>query len=82
MITWASFKNFSLDQKVNTLFRKGTFIVSIRYYQYKVNLYQLGSEYVEVFINHKKSSVERIERLDASHSRMNFYCDQIKLPKN
>ena len=46
----------------------------------KVNLYQFGNDYVEVFINHKKSEIEKIVKLDLQHSRMKFYCDQIKLP--
>jgi hypothetical protein len=79
MVSWAAFNGFSVREKVNTLYELGTFIVSIRYYGYKVNLYQLGKEYIEVFIKHKDSSIEKIVRLDTQHSRMNFYCDQIKI---
>jgi len=70
----------SLDKKVSVLYRNGTFIMSIRYYEYKVNLYLLGNFYVEVFVNHKQSSVEKIVLLDTNHSRMKFYSDQIRLP--
>jgi len=70
----------SLDKKVSTLYRSGTFVMSIRYYEYKVNLYLLGDLYLEVFVNHKQSLVEKILLLDISHSRMKFYSDQIKLP--
>jgi hypothetical protein len=80
VISWAVFRNYSLQQKINTLFERGTFVVGIRYYRYKVNLYQLGNDYVEVFINHKQSTIEKIIQLDSQHSRMKFYCDQIKLP--
>ena len=71
MITWREFNKLSLDKKVGMLYQKGTFIMSIRYYEYKVNLYLIGTIYVEVFVNHK---------LDTNHSRMKFYSDQIKLP--
>ena len=54
--------------------------MAIRYYRYKVNLYLLDSDYVEVFINHKQTLIERIALLDRSHTRMKFYSDQIKLP--
>jgi len=54
--------------------------MSIRYYEYKVNLYLLGSIYLEVFVNHKFSSIEKILLLDTNHTRMKFYSDQIKLP--
>jgi|MGYP003403476374 hypothetical protein len=80
MITWAEFKRFSLDNKVKTLYEQGTFVMGIRYYRYKINLYMLGTDYLEVFINHKHASVEKISLLDIRHSRMKFYSDQIKLP--
>ena len=79
MEQWEVFKGYSLSEKIDTLFREGVFIVSIRYYGYKVNLYQLGQDYIEVFINHKHSEIEKIEKLDVHHTRMKFYCDQIKL---
>lgn len=63
------------------LYEKGTFVMAIRYYGYKINLYLLGNFYVEVFYNHKKDCIEKISRLDTSHSRMKFYYDQIKLPE-
>lgn len=80
MVTWAEFKRFSLDNKVKTLYAHGTFVMAIRYYRYKVNLYMLGNNYLEVFINHKHASIEKITLLDRQHSRMKFYSDQIKLP--
>jgi len=80
-MSWASFSKFSLQQKINTLFEKGIFVVAIRYYGYKVNLYLLGTDYIEVFINHKSASIEKISKLDTHHSRMKFYCDQISLPE-
>lgn len=80
MVTWAEFKRFSLNTKVQTLYEQGTFVMGIRYYRYKVNLYMLGSNYLEVFINHKHASIEKISLLDTRHSRMKFYSDQIKLP--
>jgi hypothetical protein len=80
MITWREFSKLSLDKKVSHLYEKGTFIMSIRYYEYKVNLYLLGSLYLEVFVNHKLASIEKIILLDTRHTRMKFYSDQIKLP--
>lgn len=80
MITLVEFNKLSLDKKVGFLYQKGTFVMSIRYYEYKVNLYLLGSYYLEVFVNHKHASVEKITPLDTNHSRMKFYSDQIRLP--
>jgi len=80
MITWSEFKTYTLDQKITALYERGTFVMAIRYYNYKINLYLLGRDYVEVFVNHKHSSIEKISLLDSEHSRMKFYYDQIKLP--
>lgn len=80
MITWSQFKSYSVEKKIRTLYADGIFIMAIRYYGYKINLYLLGNTYVEVFINHKQASIEKIIPLDTQHSRMKFYSDQIKLP--
>ncbi len=79
MKPWLLFNQSSLSDKIDALFKQGTFIVAIRYYGYKINLYQIGNDYVEVFINHKHGEIERIIPLDTQHSRMKFYCDQIRL---
>lgn len=81
MISWREFKRYPLDQKIKTVYEHGSFVMAIRYYKYKINLYLLGRHYIEVFVNHKHASIERIALLDASHTRMKFYSDQIKLPK-
>ena len=64
------------------MYFNGKLVTSIRYYGYKVNLYLLEKVYVEVFYHHAKDCVERIEPLDESSTRMNFYADQIKLPSD
>lgn len=74
------FNQMSLSKQINTLYSEGSFVMSIRYYHYKVNLYQLGHELFEVFIIHKHTIVEKIQPLDWSHSRFRFYTDQIILP--
>ena len=79
MIRWSELAKDSLERKISVLYEHAQFIVAIRYYHYKINLYLLGDDYIEVFINHKQAAVERISILDRNHSRMNFYSDQIKL---
>jgi hypothetical protein len=80
MIPWTEFKAYPLDEKVKALYERGTFVMAIRYYRYKINLYMLGNYYLEVFVNHKYSSIEKIILLDTHNTRMKFYSDQIKLP--
>ena len=80
MVTWGEFKTYSLEKKIRVLYEQGTFVMAIRYYHYKINLYILGTSYLEVFVNHKHARIEKIAPLDRSHTRMKFYSDQIKLP--
>ncbi len=75
-------EQLTLRDQVKTLYENGTFVTAIRYYGYKVNLYLIGSDYVEVFYNHKADMIDRISKLESQHSRMKFYSDQIKLPAN
>lgn len=81
-ITHTEFSALPNKDKIALLFQKGNFIVAIRYYGYKINLYLLNNFYVEVFYNHKRDEIERIELLPVFHSRMKFYSDQITLPAN
>ncbi|RIW18625.1 hypothetical protein D0X99_02785 [Algoriphagus lacus] len=73
------FISLPLHQQVKTLYLEGTFVVGIRYYRHKVNLYLLEDEYVEVFYNHKLDKIDKIDFLPRDHSRMKFYLDQIKI---
>ena len=76
-----TFFDLSLDEKIVALYKEGAFVVSIRYYGYKVNLYMFDGHYVEAFYNHKLDRIEKIEPLNPHHTRVKFYTDQIKLPK-
>jgi len=74
------FLKLPMDKKIRSLYSDGEFVMSIRYYKYKVNLFLLGKEFFEVFINHKQAVIERIQPLDRNHTRFKFYTDQISLP--
>ena len=79
-MTQKEFFSLDLDGMIKTLYEDGTFIVSIRYYGYKINLYLISKFYVEVFYNHKYDVIERIELLKRNNKRIKFYADQISLP--
>jgi len=76
----ADFRYLTLKDKIKHLYSEGSFIISIRYYRYKINLYLIDGFYVEVFHLHKEGYIEKIELLDRRSTRMKFYTDQIKLP--
>ena len=82
MISQKEFFTKKLDAMIQTLYSEGTFIVSIRYYSYKINLYLLSNFYIEVFYNHKLDKIERIELVERNNKRIKFYADQISLPEN
>jgi len=79
-ITESDFGSLSLSSKIQLLYKEGSFLMAIRYYGYKVNLYMLNNFYVEVFYNHKLDKIERVELMNRQHTRMKFYADQIRLP--
>ena len=77
MISCKDFNKFPLEKKIKLLYMDGNFVLDIRYYGHKVNLYLLYNFYVEVFYNHK---LDKIDKIAPSSSRINFYADQINLP--
>ncbi len=76
---WEDFKRLNIKDKVGVLYESGTFIVAIRYYKYKINLYLMDNYFVEVFFNHKLDMIEKIEIMDRNTTRFKFYSDQIKV---
>jgi len=80
-MTQETFINLPFYQKIKTLYFEGQFIVAIRYYGYKVNLYLFQDFYVEVFYNHKEDKIEKVLPLDHRCTRMKFYADQISIGK-
>jgi len=77
---WKEFKQLNKRDKIGVLYQDGTFIVAIRYYKYKINLYLMENYFVEVFFNHKLDMIEKIDIMDQNTTRLKFYSDQIKIP--
>lgn len=80
MVSQIHFSNLPLHEKVKKLYFEGEFIVAIRYYKFKINLYLYQDYFVEVFYNHKEDRIDKIEIFNSETSRVKFYTDQIKLP--
>ncbi len=74
------FEKLSVQQQVKALYLDGTFIVDIRFYEFKINLYLFEDFFVEVFYHPAEDRIEKIEVLENNSKRINFYTDQIKLP--
>lgn len=73
------FQKMTFKERARWVHFNGQFIASIRYYGFKINLYLIERLYVEVFYNHAKDCVEKIETLDNQSTRMKFYADQVRL---
>ncbi len=82
MISTEEFSTMKMSKKIRTLYGEGIFIVAIRYYKYKINLYLLSDFYIEVFYNPKLDRIDKVEPLIRPTKRMKFYADQIKLPSD
>lgn len=74
-----TFFDISIPEQCRILYLEGEFVMAIRYYEFKVNLYLLGDRYVEVFYNHKLDRIHKVQSLHYNSSRMNFYMDQINI---
>ncbi len=72
----------SLAHQLRWVYFEGEYLTSIRYYKHKVNLYLINDFMVEVFYNHKKDCIDQVELLDFGSKRLNFYADQVKLPRD
>jgi hypothetical protein len=82
MLNKIEFEKIPFFEKVKKIYFEGEFVVSIRYYEYKINLYLYNDFYVEVFYDHKMDRIDKIEILSYQPSMINFYADQIKLPSD
>ncbi|MEQ8714376.1 MAG: hypothetical protein RIC80_15260 [Cyclobacteriaceae bacterium] len=79
-MSYKDFLSLSFYDQLRALYVEGTFIVAIRYYKHKVNLYLMKGYYIEVFYNHKEDKIDKIDLYDSSSNRSKFYADQVKLP--
>ena len=80
-MTANQFTAMSIAHQLRWVHFEGEFVTSIRYYKYKVNLYQINNFLVEVFYNHKEACIDQVALLDFKSNRLNFYADQVKLPR-
>ena len=79
MLLINKFFDCTIPEQCRIIYREGEFLMAIRYYEYKVNLYVLGDQLVEVFYNHKLDKIHKIQLIDNTSNRMNFYADQVNI---
>lgn len=71
----------SRTHQLRWVYFEGEFLTSIRYYKHKVTLYLIDNFLVEVFYNQNEHCVDQVGLLDFRSNRLNFYADQVKLPR-
>ena len=79
MMNIKEFNELSLSNRMKWILQEGEFLMDIRYYAFKVNLYRVKDQLIEVFYYHKQDQIASIHLLDHDSSRMKFYADQVKL---
>lgn len=73
------FERLPIENQMQWLHFEGEFVMDIRYYEFKVNLYQLKDFFIEVFYHHKEDRIAKVLVLNKNCNRMKFYADQVKL---
>lgn len=73
------FSKLSTEQKIQWIFFEAEFVMDIRYYEFKINLYRLRDFFIEVFYDHKADRIAKVMVLDHSCNRMKFYADQVQI---
>lgn len=80
-MTADQFTAMTRTHQLRWVYFEGELLTSIRYYKHKVNLYLISDFMVEVFYNHKQDCIDQVSLLDFESKRLNFYADQVKLPR-
>lgn len=71
----ARFDNLTMVDKAWLVYEFGDFLMSIEYYDYRVRLYALNSQFIELFENIGTRQIERIQV--ASQDGLDKYLSRI-----
>lgn len=71
------FEKLPLDDKAELVWEHGQYIDSIEYYGYKLNLYSMGTSFIEVFYSPSNNDVEKIQEVDKEG--LNKYANRINI---
>lgn len=74
-----SFNFIDLETKAQFVFGYGEYISTIEYYGQKVDLYIVGSFYVEAFFNGQTDDLEQIQILEPEERRLQLYSKDVDI---
>lgn len=80
MRDFPEFKTLTIYQRAELLCKHGEFICGRKYKNYKVSLYAMQGNYVEVWLSPKKEDIESIEVITDSNI-LDLYLVNISLKK-
>ena len=72
------FEKLTLEEKGEIVFTIGTFLSNRVYYNYKINLYALDKNYVEVFYSPNDNFIEKISFITREEV-LKFYLSKINI---
>lgn len=73
------FNSFTLDERMDIIWRHGEFITKIKYFGFCINLYVVDQVFVEVYYNSHSSVVQYVEILDPQEDRINLFTLKVDL---
>ncbi len=76
MISKTKFRQLSITQKGEYVFREGDYIGLREYYNHKINLYSLFDFFVEVWYFPAENKIEKIEILE-SEKTLDLFIDKM-----
>jgi hypothetical protein len=79
-MTKLEFENLPLNDKAKWVWEHGIYLETTVHGTFKVNLYAVGKDFIEVYLDDASNEVEKIALAEAAD--VNKYLDQIELPKD
>lgn len=77
-MTRLEFENLPLNDKAKWVWENGIYLETMVHGTFKVNLYAVGKEFIEVYLDDATNEVDKIALAEAGD--VNKYLDKIELP--
>ena len=77
-MTRLEFENLPLNDKAKWVWENGIYLETMTHGAFKINLYAVGKDFIEVYLDDASNEVDRIALAEAAD--VNKYLDKIELP--
>lgn len=79
-MTKLEFENLPLNDKAKWVWENGIYLETMAHGTFKINLYAVGKDFIEVYLDAATNEVDKIALAEASD--VNKYLDKIELPSD